>query len=127
MCIEKVREREGREKKTSEDVDGEERKERKNHQLIPPAGESRRGAVGVCAGGKILLAVGGLSAIGMPGVSYARCSYIQITVNGLIVSASTSQANLERRSRTEKIGLSLIDRIRNTVYLSCSCFSYSGV
>lgn len=83
MCIEKVREREGRKKKkTSEDVDGEERKERKNHQLIPPAGESRRGAVGVCAGGKILLAVGGLSAIGKPGVSYARCSYIRSTDNG---------------------------------------------
>ena len=47
-------------------------KERKNNQLIPPAGESRRGAVGVCAGGKILLAVGwavGLSARGRPGVS----------------------------------------------------------
>lgn len=26
---------------------------------------------------------------------------VQITVNGLIVSASTSQANLERRSRTD--------------------------
>lgn len=56
--LERVRRRRQGEKPGG--ISTEERKERKNHQLIPPAGESRRGAVGVCAGGKILLAVGGL-------------------------------------------------------------------